>query len=88
MTGRAPAARIAEPVRKVAIQPCGRRPSALEVLTLRAWARATLWQANELPLHDAVDALQASAVASGLVDQLGQDRAQEIVAKAFEVVQQ
>jgi hypothetical protein len=62
------------------------RPSPLEVFELRAWARAKLWQAGEFDLHEAVDELQRAAERDGLVDELGQDRVQEIIAKAFEVV--
>jgi hypothetical protein len=53
----------------------------LAVLQLRAWARARLWQADELDLHKAVDTLQAAAVRDGLVAKLGQDRVQEIMSK-------
>jgi hypothetical protein len=49
------------------------RPSALEVFTLRCWARARLFAEGELELHQAVDELQAAAERDGLVDQLGQD---------------
>jgi hypothetical protein len=60
--------------------------SALAVLIARAEARALLWQAGELDLHEAVDELQAAAEASGLVDELGQNEVQAIIAKAFEAV--
>ena len=60
--------------------------SPLMVLTLRAWARSTLWQAGDLDLHEAVDTLQAAAVSDGLVAKLGQDRVQEIMAAAFAAV--
>jgi hypothetical protein len=60
--------------------------SPLMVLTLRAWARATQWQAGELDLHEAVDTLQVAAVRGGLVAKLGQDRVQEIMAAAFAAV--
>jgi hypothetical protein len=59
------------------------RPSALEVFTARAEARALLWQAGEFDLHQAVDELQAAAERDGLVAQLGQDAVQKIVADAF-----
>jgi hypothetical protein len=36
-----------------------------------------------MSLHEAVDELQASAVASGIVDMIGQDHVQEIMAVAF-----
>ncbi len=58
----------------------------LAILRLRAWARARLWQAGELDLHEAVDTLQAAAVRDGLVAKLGQDRVQEIMAAAFAAV--
>ena len=60
-----------------------RKPPALAVFRARASARAILWAAGELTLHDAVDALQADAVASGLVDELGQDGVQRIMANSF-----
>jgi hypothetical protein len=72
------AARIAEHVP---------RPSALEVFTLRCWARATLWQVGEYDLHQAIDPLQEAAERDGLVAKLGQDKVQAILAKAFEAVQ-
>jgi hypothetical protein len=59
------------------------RPSALAVFIARASARATLWQCGELTLHDAVDDLQAAAVRDGLVDHIGQDEVQRIIADAF-----
>jgi hypothetical protein len=72
------AARIAKPAT---------RPSALAVFTLRCWARALLWQAGEFDLREAVDVLQRDAERDGLVDKLGQDKVQAILAKAFEAVQ-
>jgi hypothetical protein len=58
-------------------------PSALEVFAERCKARAMLWQAGEISLHDAVDVLQHAAVRDGLVAQLGQDEIQRIMAEAF-----
>jgi hypothetical protein len=46
-------------------------------------ARAYLWAACEFDLHEAVDVLQADAVASGLVAEIGQDAVQAIMAEAF-----
>jgi hypothetical protein len=63
------------------------RPSALAILGVRCEARALLWQAGEIDLHSAVDDLQASAVASGLVAEIGQDAVQEIITRAFKAVQ-
>jgi hypothetical protein len=58
------------------------RPSALEVFIARAEARAQLYAAGELDLHEA----QAAAVASGLVTKLGQDRVQQILRDVFNAV--
>jgi hypothetical protein len=52
----------------------------------RAEARAILWAACEIDLHEAVDVLQADAERAGLIDQLGQDRVQQIIADAFHEV--
>jgi hypothetical protein len=64
------------------------RPSALEVFSARAEARALLWQAGQLDLHDAVDELQHTAVRDGLVAELGQDAVQEIMVAAFTTVRE
>ena len=58
----------------------------LIVLTLRAWARARLWQAGGLDLQEAIDILQGAAISDGLVAKVGQDRVQEILAAAFAAV--
>jgi hypothetical protein len=63
------------------------RPSALEVFTLRCWARGYLWKCGALGLHDAVDLLWHAAERDGLVDTLGQDNVQRIIATEFEAVQ-
>jgi hypothetical protein len=52
-------------------------------LVARAEARALLWEAGELTLHDAVDELWASAVRDGLVAKLGADAVQGLLADAF-----
>jgi hypothetical protein len=72
------AARIAEPAV---------RPSTLAVFIARAEARALLWQAGEMDLHEAVDELQATAERDGLVAEIGQDAVQEIITRAFKAVQ-
>jgi hypothetical protein len=59
------------------------RPAALDVFRERAWARAYLWRAGEFDLGEAVDVLQAEAVRTGLVDRVGQDAVQQILADAF-----
>lgn len=53
--------------------------SAEEVFRARCQARALLWQAGELDLHDAVDKLVPYAVQVGLETSL----AQQIMANAF-----
>jgi hypothetical protein len=53
------------------------------VFQARCEARAILFAASELSLHEAVDALQRAAVASNLVDKIGQDGVQEIMIEAF-----
>ena len=73
--------------KQLPIAPIGAgRPDPLDVFTLRAWARARLWQVGEIDLHEAVDELQAAAEASGLVAKLGQDRVQAVMARAFAAV--
>ena len=54
-----------------------------QVLELRAWARAYLYSVGELTLHEAVDVLQRDAQRDGLVDEIGQDGVQQILADAF-----
>jgi hypothetical protein len=56
----------------------------LTVFEARAEARAKLYAFGEIELHDAVDGLQANAVASCLVDNVGQDEVQRLIASAFE----
>jgi hypothetical protein len=58
-------------------------PSPVDVFRARAEARAFLFAAGELDLHEAVDALQANAVASGLLVSIGQDAVQAILSIAF-----
>jgi hypothetical protein len=59
-------------------------PSPLDVLELRAWARALLLADGEIEsVAEAVDPLQAFAVASGLVAQIGADAVQQIIAQQF-----
>jgi hypothetical protein len=60
----------------------------LAAFTASAEARAMLYAACEIDLHEAVDPTQALAVELGLVDQIGQDGVQAIMAAAFEWVRQ
>jgi hypothetical protein len=61
------------------------RPDPFEVFELRAWARALLYFSGKIDLHEAVDELQAAAERDGLVDAIGQDAVQEIIAANFGV---
>jgi hypothetical protein len=70
-----------------AIQPTGEVVAAsvaLDGFKLRCWARATLVEHGMLFLQEAVDELQDLAVATGLVDLLGKDDVQAIMAASFE----
>jgi hypothetical protein len=58
-------------------------PDPVAAFEARCWARAYLWAAGEFDLHEAVDKLQADAVRDGLVDAIGQDEVQQIMATAF-----
>jgi hypothetical protein len=58
-------------------------PVALEIFGLRCWARAKLVVHGMISLQEGVDGLQDMAVSTGLVDLLGQDAIQAIMAKAF-----
>jgi hypothetical protein len=55
----------------------------LDVFRERAEARSLLVSNGLMDLQDAVDGLQESAVAQGLVATHGQDRIQEIMAESF-----
>ena len=59
------------------------RVDLVDVLIERAEARAYLWSIDDLDLHEAVDVLQADAERDGLVERVGQDGVQEIIAAAF-----
>ena len=55
---------------------------SVEVIRLRAWARAYLWSAGEFDLHEAVDRLAADAERDGIPV----DMAQAIMAAEFGAV--
>jgi hypothetical protein len=57
--------------------------SALEIFRERCEARAMLVANGLMDLQDAVDGLQESAAAQGLVATHGQDRIQRIMAESF-----
>lgn len=58
-------------------------PTRLEVFELRCQARAMLVRYGALDFLDAVDILQEGAVFSGLVQEIGQDAVQRILALEF-----
>jgi hypothetical protein len=60
-----------------------RRVDLVDVFRERAEARAYLWSVGDLGLHEAIDLLQADAERDGLVERIGQDGVQGIIAAAF-----
>jgi len=60
-----------------------RRVDPVVAFQARCEARALLVQMGTLDFHEAVDGLQVAAVAAGLVESLGQDKVQSIMAAAF-----
>jgi hypothetical protein len=61
-----------------------RRANPIEVFTARCQARAHLFEAGELDLHEVVDVLQDAAECTGVVTSLGQDAVQTMMADAFQ----
>jgi hypothetical protein len=55
----------------------------IHAFNARCEARALLWSIGEIDLHSAVDQLQLDAERDGLVERIGQDTVQEIIADAF-----
>src|SRR5262249_45447928 len=55
----------------------------IEVFTTRCQARASFVCLGDMDLIEAVDELQAAAVATGLVEKIGQDAVQAIMAEHF-----
>jgi|RhiMetdeSRZDD1v2_1073273.scaffolds.fasta_scaffold451779_1 hypothetical protein len=64
-------------------KPIANTVPAVDVFRERCKARAILVEACALDLHTAVDGLQEAAVATGLVDEIGQDAVQKMMAHAF-----
>jgi hypothetical protein len=60
-----------------------RRPAPLEIFRERCEARCLLIHNGLLDFHAAIDELQESAAAQGLVKQYGQDAIQKILAASF-----
>jgi hypothetical protein len=59
-------------------------PAPIDLLKLRAEARAILWAVGVIAtIPEAVDELRAFAVSSGLVNAVGQDRVQQVLSDAF-----
>jgi hypothetical protein len=61
-------------------------PTPINVLRLRAWARAKLVAVGMFDMLEAVDGLQQFAESSGLVEEIGQDAVQDILAHEFEAL--
>ena len=59
------------------------RSDPVAAFELRCWARATLVREGEMAMQDAVDGLQADAMRNGVINQIGQDAVQSIMATAF-----
>ena len=59
------------------------RADPVEVFRLRCASRAKLWHTGQIDLHSAVDELQHSAEASGLIDAMGQDAVEGLMVQAF-----
>jgi len=52
----------------------------------RCEARALLYYASAMTLHEAVDGLQLAAEGNGLVRSIGQDAVQRMMADAFAII--
>jgi hypothetical protein len=74
------------PVRN--IQKITPRVDLLDAFTERAGARAYLWAIGEYEMAEAVDQLQYDAKRDGLIERIGQDAVQQILADAFAPYQQ
>ena len=62
------------------------RVDPLSCFIARAEARALLFQCCEFDLHEAVDPLRQAALDDGLIDEIGEDAIQHILANAFRAV--
>jgi uncharacterized ParB-like nuclease family protein len=61
-----------------------RQAEPLDVLKVRAEARAFLFSIGDLDMAEAVDELERYAHESGLVRKIGQDCVQQIIGNAFQ----
>jgi hypothetical protein len=59
------------------------KASPIEIFHERCEARCLLVHNGLMTLQDAVDGMQESAAAQGLLKEFGQDRIQEILAESF-----
>jgi hypothetical protein len=59
------------------------RVDPLDAFLERAWARAYLYSIGDLTLHEAVDKLRHDAERNGLIELVGVDNIQKILADAF-----
>jgi hypothetical protein len=60
------------------------RPAdTLEAFKARCWARALLVHEGVMDFYEAIDGLQNAAVASGLIERVGQDEIQHLMSEAF-----
>jgi hypothetical protein len=63
--------------------PENKSANLVEVFRARCWARAHLVASGDYKLQEAVDGLQAGAIKLNLINTIGQDRVQELMASAF-----
>jgi hypothetical protein len=65
--------------------PDGSAPAdTVRVFAALCWARAYLWREGHIAdIPGAVDALESWAAHNGLIDELGQDEVQRLIAEAF-----
>jgi hypothetical protein len=73
-------------VRTAQAASCDKHIPIADAFRARAEARGVLVAAGELDLHDAVDALLNDALRDGLVQAIGMDAVQAIMATAFRSV--
>lgn len=62
-------------------------PDPLAVFTERCWARAILCRNGLFDFTEAIDGLQAAAIESGVVERIGQDAVQRLMADAFRPIE-
>ena len=63
--------------------PATKKADLFDCFTARADARAYLWSIGEYELSEAVDALHFASIRDGLIDRIGQDAVQTLIADAF-----